>query len=55
MRVISDDDIRDLVSHRAFEAGIQYQMDGRVHDLRIAADGTSIEALVAGSGRAAYR
>ena len=40
------------MSHRAFEAGIEYQMDGRVHDLRTTSDGTTIQARVKGSGRA---
>ena len=42
------------MSHRAFEAGIGYQMDGRVHDLRTTSDGTTIQARVKGSGRATY-
>ena len=53
--MITDDEIRRAVSGRAFEAGIQYQMDGRVHDLTIAANGTIVQAQVDGSGRAAYR
>ncbi len=53
--MITDDEIRRAVSGRAFEAGIQYQMDGRVHDLTIAANGTTVQAQVDGSGRAAYR
>ena len=32
------------MSHRAFEAGLEYQMDGRVHDLRTMSDGTTIQA-----------
>jgi hypothetical protein len=52
--LITDDDIRRVMSHRAFEAGLEYQMDGRVHDLRTIADGTTIQARVKGSGRATY-
>jgi hypothetical protein len=44
--LITDDDIRRVMSHRAFEAGIEYQMDGRAHDLRTIADGTTIQARV---------
>ncbi len=44
--MISDDEIRRAVSQRAFEAGLQYQMDGRVLDLRTAADGVTLEAEV---------
>jgi hypothetical protein len=52
--LITDDDIRRVMSHRAFEAGLEYQMDGRVHDLRTISDGTTIQARVRGSGRATY-
>jgi hypothetical protein len=52
--LITDDDIRRVMSHRAFEAGLEYQMDGRVHDLRTISDGTTIQARVKGSGRATY-
>ena len=52
--MITDDDIRRVMSHRAFEAGLEYQMDGRVHDLRTKSDGTTIQARVKGSGRATY-
>ena len=52
--MITDDDFRRVMSHRAFEAGIKYQMDGRVHDLRTTSDGTTIQARVKGSNRATY-
>jgi len=53
--MISDDEIRRAVSQRAFEAGLQYQMDGRVLDLRTAADGVTLEAEVKGKARSPYR
>ena len=52
--MITDDDIRRVMSQRAFEGGIEYQMDGRVRDLRAMSDGTTIKARVKGSGRAMY-
>ena len=52
--MITDDDIRRVMSHRAFEAGLEYQMDGRVHDLRTTSDGTTIQARVKDSARATY-
>ena len=53
--MISDDEIRRAVSPRAFEAGLQYQIDGRVLDLRAAADGATLEAEVKGQARSPYR
>ena len=53
--MISDDDIRRAVSHRAFAAGVQYQLEGRVLDLRASPDGRAIDASVQGSGRTPYR
>ena len=52
--VIADDDIRRAVAPNAFQAGLQYQMDRRVRDLRVAADGATIDAQVLGSGRSPY-
>ena len=48
--MITDDDIRRLVPQRSFAAGVRYHLDGRVQELRMAADGTTINALVLGSG-----
>ena len=53
--MISDEEIRRAVSDRAFEAGLQYQLEGRVQDLRVLADGVTLEATVDGSGRSSYR
>ena len=53
--VITDDDIRRAVAPNAFQAGLQYQMDRRVRDLRVAADGATIDAEVLGSRRSPYR
>ena len=51
---MTNDDIRQVVSYRAYEAGLDYQLRGRVHDLRTAPDGTTIQARVQGSRRAMY-
>ena len=53
--MIADDDIRRVVSHRAFDAGLEYQSEGRVQDLRTMSDGATIHARVNGSGRASYK
>ena len=52
--VITDDDIRRTVAPNAFKAGLQYQMDRRVRNFRLAADGATIDAEVLGSGRLPY-
>jgi len=52
--VITDDDIRRVVPQRSFAAGVRYHLDGRVQELRMAADGTTINALVLGSGHSIY-
>ena len=52
--VITDDDIRRAVAPNAFQAGLQYQMDRRVRDFRVAGDGTTIDAEVLGSSRLPY-
>ena len=52
--VIADNDIRRAVAPNAFQAGLQYQMDRRVRNLRVAADGATIDAQVLGSGRSPY-
>ena len=52
--MIADDDIRRVVSHRAFEAGLEYQLEGRVRELRTMSDGATIHARVNGNGRASY-
>ena len=53
--MITDDDIRRVVSRNAFDAGLQYQIDGRVEALDTGNGGATIKALVQGSGRLAYR
>ena len=53
--VITDDDIRRAVAPNAFQAGLEYQKDRRVRDLRVAADGAAIDAEVLGSRRSPYR
>ena len=52
--MITDDDIRRVVPPRSFAAGVRYHLDGRVQELRMAADGTTINALVLGSGHSIY-
>ncbi|MGI4809341.1 MAG: SWIM zinc finger family protein [Janthinobacterium lividum] len=52
--MITDDDIRRVVPQRSFAAGVRYHLDGRVQELRMAADGTTINALVLGSGHSIY-
>ena len=52
--VITDDDIRRAVALNAFQAGLQYQVNRRVRDVRVAADGATIDAEVLGSGRSPY-
>ncbi len=53
--VITDNDIRRVVTRNAFESGLEYQMDGRVQAVSAASDGSTIEAQVRGSGRSPYR
>ena len=53
--VITDDDIRRAIAPNAFQTGLQYQMDRRVRDFRVAADGATIDAEVLGTGRSSYR
>ena len=52
--VITNDDIRRAVTPNAFQAARQHQMDQRVRDLRVAADGATIDAEVLGSRRSPY-
>jgi superfamily II DNA or RNA helicase len=52
---VTDDDIRQVVSRNAFDAGMAYQLDGRVQEIRVSPDGGTIQALVRGSGRWPYR
>ena len=52
--VITDDDIRRAVAPNAFQAGRQYQMNRRVRDVRVAADGGTIDAEVLGSSSSPY-
>ena len=52
--VTTDDDIRRAVAPKAFQAGLQYHVDRRVQDFRVAADGATIDAEVLGSGRTPY-
>ncbi len=52
--VITDDDIRRAVAPNAFQAGLQYQMNRRVRNFRLAVDGTRIDAEVLGSSRSPY-
>jgi uncharacterized Zn finger protein len=49
--MITDDDIRRVVTRNAFEQGLEYQLDGRVQLIRAAPDGSSIEAHVRGGNR----
>ena len=53
--VITDDDNRRAVTRNAFDAGLFYQLDGQVHDLRVGGDGHWIDATVEGTGRKLYR
>ncbi len=53
--MITDDDIRRAVAPNAFQAGLHYQRERRVRDLRIAADGDTFDAQVLGSSRSPYR
>ncbi len=55
MGVITDDAIRRAVTRGAFDAGLVYQMEGRVEEVRAAPDGSLIEARVRGRGRSPYR
>ena len=55
MIAVNDDDIRRAVSRNAFDAGMLYELEGRVQEVRTSPDGGSIKALVQGSGRALYR
>lgn len=55
MGVITDDAIRRAVTRGAFDAGLMYQMDGRVEEVRAAPDGSLIEARVRGRNRSPYR
>jgi hypothetical protein len=43
------------VSHNAFNAGLQYQIEGRVRDVRTGRSSDLIEARVQGSGRKPYK
>ena len=52
--VITDDDIRRAVAPNAFQAGLQYRTDRRVRDLRVVADGATVDAEVLGSRRSSY-
>ena len=52
--MITDDDIRRTVGKRGFQAGVRYQLEGRVQELAIAPDGHTINASVHGSERAVY-
>jgi superfamily II DNA or RNA helicase len=52
---VTDDDIRRTVSRNAFGAGMAYEMEGRVREVRTSPDGSTIKALVQGGGRAPYR
>jgi superfamily II DNA or RNA helicase len=53
--VITDEDISRVVSRNAFDAGLEYHLDGRVQQLHIAPDGSSIKSAVKGGGRSPYR
>jgi hypothetical protein len=53
--MINTDDIRRAVSHNAFNAGLQYQIEGRVRDVRTDRSSDLIEARVQGSGRTPYK
>ena len=55
MNAITDDDIRRTVSRNAFVAGLDYQISGRVDEVRAAPDDPVIEARVRGSARTPYR
>lgn len=48
--MITDDDIRRVVPERSFAAGLRYHLDGRVQELSVEADGTTIKSLVLRSG-----
>jgi hypothetical protein len=53
--VITDQDIRQVVTRNAFDAGLDYHLDGRVQKIAVTPDGSLIEARVKGSGRSPYR
>jgi len=53
-RLISDDGIRRVMPQRSFAAGVRYHLDGRVQKLCMAAEGTTINAFVLGSGYSIY-
>ena len=55
MDAITDDDIRRTVSSNAFDAGLDYQRNGLVKEVRVAPDRAVIEAWVRGSVRAPYQ
>jgi len=53
--MITDDDISRVVSSNAFDAGLEYHLNGRVAEVQVGSDGRSIEAIVKGTGRLPYR
>ena len=52
--MITDNAIRRAVTRGAFDAGLMYQIDGRVEEVRAAPDGSLIEVRVRGHSRAPY-